>query len=237
MPVAREVALALDARTGALLIEDTRGLPRDVRGALEQLAGPPQAIACAAPPAVRSLAPASPEELAGAPCVRLAGYWHDSLIEGPGRRSVAKLQGCPIRCRGCVTPDSWDAAGGRVVPVSRLTDALLDPAHERDGVTILGGEPFAQPEGLLALVRALRGRGCRHVLVYSGYTHERLRRMARERPPIGAVLDEIDVLIDGPFVEALADQGGPWTGSGNQRVLDLAAARRRGRATGRGSRT
>ena len=76
MPVAREVALALDARTGALLLEDTRGLPRDVREALEQLAG--------------------------APCVRLAGYWHDSLIEGPGRRSVAKLQGCPIRCRGFI---------------------------------------------------------------------------------------------------------------------------------------
>ncbi|MPZ14121.1 MAG: ornithine cyclodeaminase family protein [Chloroflexi bacterium] len=45
---------------------------------------------------------------------------------------------------------------------------------------------------------------------------------------LGAVLDEIDVLIDGPYVEMLADQVGPWTGSSNQRVIDLAATRRIG---------
>ncbi len=224
-----EVGIALDATTGALLVEETASLPRALRETLDRLVGPAQAIACAAPVAVRTLAPASPRELAGGPCVRLAGYWHDSLIEGPGRRSTAKLQGCPIRCRGCVTPESWDAAGGHLVPVGRLADALLDPAYERDGVTVLGGEPFAQPEGLLALVRALRDRGCRHILAYTGYTYERLRRVALQRSAIGAVLDEIDVLIDGPFIAALADRAGPWTGSANQRVIDLAATRRRDR--------
>jgi len=214
-----EVGIALDATTGALLIEETASLPRALHETLHRLVGPAQAIACAAPVEVRMLAPASPRELATVPCVRLAGYWHDSLIEGPGRRSTAKLQGCPIRCRGCVTPESWDAAGGHLVPVGRLADALLDPARERDGVTVLGGEPFAQPERLLALVRALRDRGCPHLVCYSGYTYERLRRVALQRPTIGAVLDEIDVLIDGPYVAALADRAGPWTGSGNQRVI------------------
>jgi len=116
-----------------------------------------------------------------------------------------------------------------MVPVGRLAEALLDPAYERDGVSIHGGEPFAQPEGLLALVTALRERGCAHILVYSGYTYERLRRVALRRPAIGAVLEEIDVLIDGPFIAALADGAGPWTGSANQRVIDLAATRRRSR--------
>lgn len=64
--------------------------------------------------------------------------------------------------------------------------------------------------------------------MYSGYTYERLRRMAEQRPAVGAVLDEIDVLIDGPFVEALAESGGLWTGSGNQRVIDLVATRQAG---------
>jgi anaerobic ribonucleoside-triphosphate reductase activating protein len=104
----------------------------------------------------------------------------------------------------------------------------MDPGHRRDGVSILGGEPFQQPEGLWALVRALRARGCGHVLLYSGYTYERLRTRAARRPAIGAVLDDADVLIDGPFVQALAGHSGPWTGSGNQRVIDLAATRRRG---------
>jgi anaerobic ribonucleoside-triphosphate reductase activating protein len=98
----------------------------------------------------------------------------------------------------CLSPDSWAADGGRLVPVDRLTDALLDPAHERDGVSILGGEPFAQPNGLLALVRALRARGCRHILCYSGYTYEALLSRAAQQPAIGAVLDEIEMLIDGP---------------------------------------
>jgi len=107
------------------------------------------------------------------------------------------------------------------MPVDRLAIELLDPGHPRDGVSILGGEPFAQPDGLLALVLALRSGGCRHILCYSGYTYEALRRQAGWQPAIRAVLDEIDVLIDGPYVAALADGAGPWTGSANQRVLTL----------------
>lgn len=216
-----EVTIALDMTTGALLVEDTAALPLELREALNRLAGPAEAIACAAPAEVRTIAPASPAELAAMPCVRLAGYWHDSLIEGPGRRSVAKFQGCPIRCRGCITPESWDQTGGMFVPIDRLADALMDPAHERDGVSILGGEPFAQPEGLLALIRALRSRGCRHILCYTGYTYETLRRRSRREGPIAAVLAEIDMLIDGPYIAALADGAGPWIGSANQRVLTL----------------
>jgi anaerobic ribonucleoside-triphosphate reductase activating protein len=113
--------------------------------------------------------------------------------------------------------------------VDRLADALLDPAYDRDGFSILGGEPLQRPDGLFALVRALRARGCRHILVYSVYTYERLRRMAERQPAVGAVLDEIEVLVDGPYVHALADGAGPWTGSGNQRVIDLVATRRVGR--------
>ena len=102
-----------------------------------------------------------------------------------------------------------------------MADALLDPSFERDGVTILGGEPFAQPDALLALVEALRTRGCDHILCYSGFTYDELRRRAQEFPAIGRVLDEIDMLIDGTYVSALADGRGPWTGSANQRVLTL----------------
>ena len=105
--------------------------------------------------------------------------------------------------------------------MDRLAIELLDPGHPRNGISILGGEPFAQPDGLLALVLALRSGGCRHILCYSGYTYEALRRRAEWQPAIRAVLDEIDVLIDGPYVAALADGAGPWTGSANQRVLTL----------------
>jgi len=60
----------------------------------------------------------------------------------------------------------------------RSADSRLDPSIDRDGISILGGEPFLPPEGLWALVQELRVRNCSHILVYSGYTHERVQRMA-----------------------------------------------------------
>jgi anaerobic ribonucleoside-triphosphate reductase activating protein len=222
------VTFTIDAKVGRLLVDAPGHLPPVIRETLEQATRPGEPVACATPPTVFSMPPATPDELASGPCVRIAGYWHDSLIEGPGRRSTAKFQGCPLHCRGCITPESWDPAGGWLVPAGRLADTLLDPSYERDGVTILGGEPFAQSSGLLALAHALRRRGCAHILVYTGYTWGHLRRLAEQQPRVGAILDQVDVLIDGPFVAALADGAGPWTGSGNQRVIDVAATRRLG---------
>lgn len=224
-----ELTIILDAATGAVLVGDPDHLPAAVTHQLTEFFGPPRALACAVPLSLLHLPAASAAETAGGRCVRVSGVAHNSLIEGRGRRSTAKFQGCAIRCEQCITPDSWDPSGGYLVPVDRLADALLDPAYDRDGVTILGGEPFQQPDGLLALVRALRMKGCPHVLCYSGYTYEVLRRRARREPTIGTILDEIDVLIDGPYVQALADWAGPWTGSGNQRVIDLRETRKQGK--------
>jgi len=221
--------LTIDSRTGRLLVENPERLPVTFRAAMEQQLGHGVAIGCASPEYALTLRPAPPDEGATVPCVRLAGYWYDSLIEGPGRRSVAKFQGCSIHCRGCITPDSWDPSARALVSVNRLADTLLDPTYERDGVTLLGGEPTAQPAGLLALVRALRLRGCPHILMYSGYTYEALQRIAERQTVISAVLEEIDVLIDGPYVATLADGAGSWTGSANQRVIDLPTTRRLGR--------
>ncbi|MCC6178851.1 MAG: radical SAM protein [Chloroflexi bacterium] len=223
-----ELIVDIDTSTGDLLVDAPDSFPDRLRNGLESLAGTGKEIGCAAPIAMKTLAPAPEDETVVDACIRIAGYWHGSLIEGPGRRSTVKLQGCPIRCHGCITPDSWDATGGSLVPVERVADALLDPSFERDGVTILGGEPFAQPDALFALVEALRQRGCDHILCYSGFTYDVLRRRAQQSPAIDRVLDEIDMLIDGPFVSALVDGGGPWTGSANQRVLTLKTSIGRG---------
>jgi len=121
-------------------------------------------------------------------------------------------------------PHLHAAEAGATVPVTSLAELVLDPAHSRDGVSLLGGEPFAQPDALLALVVALRERGCGHILAYSGYTYERLRAMAADQPAISAALEQIDMLVDGPYVATLSGAAGPWTGSGNQRVLDVQAS-------------
>lgn len=155
------------------------------------------------------------------PTIRISGYWHDSLIEGPGRRSVVRMQGCPIRCDGCwLSDDLLRMDGGVNASVPELADALLDDTYVRDGVTILGGEPFAQPRALVALIEALRARDPElHITVYTGYTLGALQ--VRMNLYIDRALGLIDMLIDGPYVKALASGAGPWTGSANQHVIEF----------------
>jgi anaerobic ribonucleoside-triphosphate reductase activating protein len=221
-----EITWILDETTGQLLVEGLT--PEEASPLVGDLLPPAREVYCAEPMEVHHLRPASSDEIARSTCVRIAGFYHNSLIEGPGRRSTVKMQGCTTACRGCIARETWNVQGGYLVPVDRLTAALLDPSIARDGISVLGGEPFLQPEGLWALVQELRACGCPHILMYSGYTYERLQRMAQRRPAITEVLNDVDILVDGPYVAALADRAGAWTGSGNQRVINLVATRCRG---------
>ncbi len=222
-----ELNVTLDALTGAVLVGEPDRLPPVALSNLSALLGPGAEMGCARPLAVLPPPSVAEGERAQGACARVGGYVHNSLVEGPGRRTSVFFSGCTLGCSGCWVPDLHASGAGTLVPVDRLADVLLDPDYERDGISVLGGEPFQQPEGLLALVRALRVRGCGHILCYSGYTHEALRRLADRRNAIAAVLAEIDMLIDGPFVEALAHLAGPWTGSGNQRVIGAVSSAER----------
>jgi anaerobic ribonucleoside-triphosphate reductase activating protein len=222
-----EMTLILDRETGNLLMPAHGYLPEQLLAELTALLGPVTEIGCARPLEMLPAPVVSECEIAASTCVRVEGYVHNSLVEGPGRRSSAYLAGCDLQCEGCWVPAMHPLSAGRLVPVDRLADALLDSGYKRDGVSILGGEPFQQPDGLLALVRAVRKRGCQHVLCYSGYTYEALCKRSVRLPAVRGVLKEIDVLIDGPYVKEFACSAGPWTGSGNQRIIDLAASRER----------
>ena len=223
-----EVSFIIDELNGTLLVEDNRHLDADARQYLADNLGAGREMGCARPLIVLPPPAVSSREKAEGVCVRIAGYYHNSLCEGPGRRSSVLFQSCPLKCKGCWVSWLHTEEAGELVPVGLLATELLDPNYERDGVSILGGEPFAQPDGLLALVRELRQNGCRHILCYSGYTFEALCEKGIKQKAISAVLNEIDMLIDGAYIESLAETAGEWTGSGNQRVIDLFATRRRG---------
>ena len=96
-----ELTWIVDPLTGSLMVE---GLTNEESSALiGDLLPPGRALYCAVPLTLLHLPPATPTDAASSPCVRVAGYYHDSLIEGPGRRSVAKFQGCPLRCAGFIS--------------------------------------------------------------------------------------------------------------------------------------
>jgi anaerobic ribonucleoside-triphosphate reductase activating protein len=118
-----------------------------------------------------------------------------------------------------MTTDAQPFEGGRLTPLEQLADEIL-ATDDIEGLTVSGGEPFTQAAGLAALVQRVRARRALGLIVYSGYRLEALKQMAQDDIGVAELLGQIDLLIDGPYVEALND-GAPLRGSANQRVLPL----------------
>ena len=91
---------------------------------------------------------------------------------GYGRRIGVWLQGCSIRCSGCINPDTWDFAAGWEATPEELSNLAGRWLSEADGITITGGEPFDQRAALQPLVQFLRAHFDGDVLAFSGYSHD-----------------------------------------------------------------
>ncbi|MDE6934283.1 MAG: anaerobic ribonucleoside-triphosphate reductase activating protein [Oscillospiraceae bacterium] len=149
--------------------------------------------------------------------MRIFGLQQDSIVDGPGFRFACFVQGCPHGCPGCHNPNSHDPAGGQEMSVEEVARQLLKNPLT-DGLTLSGGEPFAQAEDCLALAKIAHGHGL-NVWSYSGWTFEYLRDQGT--PEQKALLAELDVLVDGPFLLSERTLALPWRGSRNQRVVDV----------------
>ncbi len=145
--------------------------------------------------------------------LRIHHFIPQTEAEGPGVRACVWVQGCPIQCEGCSVPWTWSFEGGHNIFVSVLADRILK-GPTLEGVTFLGGEPFAQAEGLVALAQILKPHGL-SIMTFSGYTLEYLQ--SSSRAAWHQLLEITDLLIDGPFQKELVDFSRPWTGSRNQR--------------------
>jgi anaerobic ribonucleoside-triphosphate reductase activating protein len=129
---------------------------------------------------------------------------------GPGRRIGIWFQGCSIRCRGCISADTWvDGKGG--ISIDEIMAVISDWFDEADGVTISGGEPFEQPEALENLLTQIRSNTSIDILVYSGHPFEKIAPLVEKFKGL------IDALISDPY-----DENTPQTlalrGSDNQRL-------------------
>lgn len=156
--------------------------------------------------------------------MRIFGLVQDSIVDGPGFRFVCFVQGCPHHCPGCHNPDSHPPAGGREMSVAEVV-AELSKNPLTDGLTLSGGEPFSQPADCLRLAQVAHERGL-NVWCYSGWTFEFLRDQGSTEQK--ALLQEVDVLVDGPFLEEERTLSLPWRGSRNQRVIDVQASLKAG---------
>lgn len=129
---------------------------------------------------------------------------------GPGRRLGIWLQGCSIRCPGCISSDTW-AKRTPDVEVSNLLEQLDCWLQECEGVTISGGEPFEQADALEQLLYGIRERTAVSVLVYSGLPLEELRQHTVVMRGL------VDCLVSDPF-DVNMKQSKYLRGSDNQRM-------------------
>lgn len=128
------------------------------------------------------------------------------------------VQGCSHHCKGCYAVHTWSKNGGKIYDTQDIIDDILKTKKSSnsdlplEGVTFLGGEPFEQAEALAEIAQTVRKEGL-SILCFTGGLLEELQKEEKNKK----LLENIDLLIDGPFEVDKLDYSRPWCGSTNQR--------------------
>lgn len=156
--------------------------------------------------------------------LRILSILEDTTVDGPGFRTSIYCAGCTHHCPECHNPQSWAADGGIEMSVDDIMQVIEDDPFAN--VTFTGGDPMQQAEGFTELARAIRSRTEKTIWCYTGYTFESLLRMPAQR----VLLEQIDVLVDGPFLASQRDTSLLFRGSANQRLIDVPRSLEKGEA-------
>lgn len=149
--------------------------------------------------------------------MNIQGIEKDSMLNGDGLRLVLWVSGCNHNCPGCHNPGTHDPAAGRPLVHNDLTEIFNYLANDyASGITFSGGDPLFPTNRDEVTWLASKIKSCypnKTIWLYTGYTWEQVRDLP--------VMQYIDVLCDGRFIQELADVNYPWCGSTNQRVIDV----------------
>ena len=139
---------------------------------------------------------------------------YSTSVDGVGLRNSIYVAGCPIRCAGCHNSQFWELSSGTECTIEEVYKELC---QDDCNISILGGEPLMQYESILELCKIIKERTSKTIWLWSGYKLEYIQKHYSE------ILRYINVLVDGPYIEALAQPNLQWRGSTNQRVFDVAS--------------
>ena len=155
---------------------------------------------------------------------RYAKIKFNDIVDGEGICVSFWTQGCPFRCPGCHNPDTWDFNGGVEIPSDikgQIIKAISANGVQRN-FSVLGGEPLCEENLDLvhSLIMAVRIAYPEiKIFVWSGFVIETLKKRAETNKKLADILKNIDVLIDGPFIQEERNITLKLRGSSNQRVL------------------
>ena len=152
-------------------------------------------------------------------------YYHnitkDDMLNGDGLRVVLWVSGCEMRCIGCHNPETHDSCSG-ILFDTQAEDELFEALNKDyiSGITFSGGHPLMEcnrPEVYRLIKKYKKLYPKKTIWMYTGYTWEEIQGI----PDAKAIVDQVDVLVDGRFVLYLKDNNLEWRGSSNQRVIDV----------------
>ena len=144
----------------------------------------------------------------------------DSIVDGLGVRTVLWTQGCGHNCPNCHNPHTWDFNGGELVEVDEVLERIYE-LEAQDGITFSGGDPFYQPEACAFIAQEIKKNTSMNIWCYTGFTFEQLIKMSKRNKFVIDFLNNIDILVDGLFVQELHSYDLQFKGSSNQRIIDV----------------
>ena len=158
--------------------------------------------------------------------MRYAGLIKNDTAAAPGICVTFFVQGCPLRCSGCHNPESWDFDGGKEFTPEVLDEIIsgLTANNINRTLCIMGGEPLCSENLFLTtlIIKEVRQQKPNvKIYLWTGYTYEELLSKKTSNPKLEYVLDNIDCLIDGPFIQEEKDITLQMRGSRNQRIIYL----------------
>ena len=139
-----------------------------------------------------------------------------TVVDGPGFRLSIYCAGCEHRCPECHNPQSWAMSNGKEMDMEELMEVVKDSPWN---VTFSGGDPFYQAEEFAKLAARIKSETTKTIWCYTGFTIEEL--MQENDPHRMELLRNIDVLVDGPFIQAQRSEELRFRGSANQRILEM----------------
>lgn len=162
--------------------------------------------------------------------MRIAGLKLNDCVDGDGITVSLWTQGCPHRCPGCHNPETWDFEGGQIIESNDLRGQIIK-ALVANGIkrnfSILGGEPLCKEnsEDVLTILTCVKiALPNTKVFLWTGYTYEYL--ISLNDNCINEILNKVDILIEGPFIQEERDLTLYLRGSRNQRVINLQEMRK-----------
>lgn len=147
--------------------------------------------------------------------IKILDVLEETMADGPGLRTSIYCAGCPHHCPGCHNPQSWDINNGHDVSVEDLLEVIK--ADEFCNVTFSGGDPLYQVDAFTELARRIKEETTKTIWCYTGFTYEQILGDSR----LSQILPYLDVLVDGPFIQAQRDTELLFRGSANQRIIYL----------------